>query len=181
MKSWALSAMVLSMVAAAACGGKETTTSSGGTGSGATTGAMTTTTTGSNTTATTGTASTSTGGDPCADATDCTECATPSATDTTCAQCCATANPTSQSKLIAFVVNDCICGAATPCFTACGGMGATPPAVCADPAATVTKECNTCLMGLQQAPDACVVKANNECLADAVCKLLGVCAGDCAG
>jgi hypothetical protein len=95
--------------------------------------------------------------------------------------CCAKSNPDSQKKFLGFVVNECICMATSPCFTACGGMGTTAPAVCADPASPVTMACDTCLNGLQQAPDACIKKASTECIADAVCKVLGVCAGACAG
>ena len=186
MKSWALGAMVLSMVAAAACGGSETTTSTsgdiGGSGAGsggATTGAMTTTS-GSDTTTGSTTSSTGTGSDACSAASDCTACVAPTAANNSCGACCAKANPEPQKKFIGFAISDCVCAAASPCFTACGGMGTTMPAVCSDPAATVTAACNTCFDGLLET-EACVKKASTDCLAEPVCKLLGVCVNDCAG
>jgi hypothetical protein len=188
MKSWKFGALVLSMVAIAACSSEGTTGTtsgnaggSGGTGSGgnggATTGTMTstgtamTTATGTSTTAT-GT-STGTGGGTCADATDCSLC---KAQDMTCATCCAKANPAAYAKFTGYVISDCACAAAAPCFTQCGGVGNTMPTVCTDPS-TGKQECVACLNGLGM--NACVMKASQTCGTDAACLPLGMCQQSC--
>lgn len=222
MKSWKLSAVVLSVVAIGAmgCGSSESTatttsgtggsketsstsTGSGGNGGagGASTGTMASTgaeTTGTSmttgTAGTTGTgmststgmstgtgmatsssSSTGTGGGTCAGATDCSLC---KAQDKTCVECCGKANPDAQNKLIGFVIADCACPAASPCFTQCGGMGNTMPPVCSNPA-LLNQACASCLAGAGM--NACVTMAKQSCVNDSVCKQLAICQSSCMG
>ena len=201
MKAWKLGAMVLSMAAIAACGSSESTTgtttgSNGGsasTGNGGAGGATSGTVTSSGTESTTATGmstgtdmatstgtgmstSTSTGGGTCAAATDCTLC---KAQDKTCVECCGKANPAAQTKFIGFVIENCICAAASPCFTQCGGTPNAMPPVCVDPSTPPTQMCAQCVSS--QSMNACNVKASQACVADSVCKVLASCQQGCAG
>jgi hypothetical protein len=152
--------------------GTDTTTS---TGAAMTTGTGMATSTGTGMSTSTG-SSTSSGGGTCAAATDCTLC---KAQDKTCVECCGKANPAAQTKFIGFVIANCICAAASPCFTQCGGTANTMPPVCVDPNTQPTQACAQCVAG--QSMNACNVKASQACVADPVCKVLASCQQSCAG
>jgi hypothetical protein len=196
MKSWAFGAVVLSTVAVAACSSSGTTSGSGGSGgsgggagvttsgsntTGSNTTASTTTgsnTTGSNTTTASSTTSTGPAVDTCADATDCTACVAPSATDNTCVMCCDTATPGGLAAYNKAVLNACVCTAGATCAAACG-TGAMPD-LCTDMTATPSAACGTCLNGIMNT-DPCVQAFSTACGADAACKGFATCFPGCAG
>jgi hypothetical protein len=166
MKTWALGAMMVGVMALVACGGSSTGNTGGG-GSGTT---STTVSTTHSTTVTT--SSTSTGGDPCADGSDCSACAD----FNTCYDCDKANHPEGEQLFNAFI--ECvICEA---CYTSCDGATSgcpmAPPTKDACDMASMpdmtacgdsTMGCIKCAQGTgatcEPAVNAC--KASNDCIA----------------
>jgi hypothetical protein len=104
----------------------------------------------------TGTTSVDSGG-----GTDDTACGT-EATESACANCCASDNPSSVPTLNS-AIQTCVCGTAGPCATACATE------VCVGSPATSGDACYTCLSSALGASGSCYAPVHTACAADPGC------------